>query len=305
MIFADEQRKQLEEKLKKYHIPCRPTGARELGEGSYSVVIELKLDGDPSVRLAGKVFKIHGSAEDKLTKEIDIMVQLKHCNVVAYKGVYFQPDASLPVLVMERLMTSLHSYLLDPVNSTLQMKRKAFILLDTASGLEYLHSRTPAIIHRDLTAKNVLLDSQLRAKIADFGNSRIMELHSVSNPRSMTTESGTPNYMPPEATGEIVTYGPSLDVFSFGHLSLFTIIQSPVQPLLPHNYTDSNGELRARSEVERRGEFMEKANNVLLEGHPLLKLIKECLSNKPTYRPSAAELVTRLYAVKATTKSEC
>ena len=303
LIFADEQRKELEEKLKKYIIKCRPTGIK-LGEGSYSVVIELKLDGDSSVLLAGKVFKTRSFGvkyKDKLTKEIDIMVQLTHCNIVASKGVYFQPDATLPVLVMERLMTSLHSYLLDPVNSNLPVERKISILLDTASGLKYLHSHTPAIIHRDLTAKNVLLDSQLRAKIADFGNSRIMELHYDSSSESMTNVPGTLNYMPPEAAGMSVVYGPSLDVFSFGHLSLFTVIQSGVQPLLPHTYTDSNGELRARSEVERRREFMERANELLLEGHPLLDLIKQCLRNKPTRRPSVAELVTRLYAVKTTT----
>ena len=296
LIFAGKERKRWEEKLKKYNIPCRPTGV-ELGEGSFSVVIELKLDGHPSVRLAGKVFKIHGSAEDKLTKEIDVMVQLKHPNIVAYKGVYFQPDVTLPVLVMERLMTSLHTYLLHRVKSNLQLKRKIFILLDTARGLEYLHSLTPAIIHRHLTAKNVLLDSQLRAKIADFGNSRIMELHSGSSP--MTNVPGTLSYMPPEAVGMSVKYGPNLDLFSFGHLSLFTVIQSPVQPLLPYTYTDSNGGLRTRSEVERRREFLERANELLLEGHPLLELIKQCLSNKPTHRPSAAELVARLHAVKS------
>ena len=270
-----------------------------LGEGSYSVVIELKLDGDPSVRLAGKVFKIHGSAEDKLTKEIDVMVQLKHPNIVAYKGVYFQPDVTLPVLVMERLMTSLHTYLLHRVKSNLQLKRKIFILLDTARGLEYLHSLTPAIIHRHLTAKNVLLDSQLRAKIADFGNSRIMELHSGSTPESITKMPGTQDYMPPEAVGMSVKYGPNLDVFSFGHLSLFTIIQSRVQPLLPHNYTDPNDVIIARSEVERREKFMERANELLLEGHPLLELITQCLSNQSARRPSAAELVARLHAVKS------
>ena len=252
------------------------------------------------MRLAGKVFKTRKSGlryENKLTKEIDVMVQLNHPNIVAYKGVYFQPDATLPVLVMQRLMTSLHSYLLDPVNTNLPVERKISILLDTARGLEYLHSRTPAIIHRDLTAKNVLLDSQLTAKIADFGNSRIMELHYDSSPESMTNVPGTLNYMPPEAVGMSVKYGPRLDVFSFGHLSLFTLIQSRVQPLLPHNYTDSNGELRARSEVERRREFVETANQLLLESHPLLELIKQCLSNQPAHRPSAVELVSRLHAV--------
>ena len=277
-----------------------------LGEGAYSKVIELELERDPSVTLAGKGFKTsHFSGKinyhDKLKKEVDIMVQLKHPNIVVYKGVYFQPDAILPLLLMERMMTSLHAYLLKSGNSGLPVKRKVSFLLDTASGLEYLHSHTPAIIHRDLTAKNVLLDSQLRAKIADFGNSRIMELHSSSDSGlgSMTTVPGTLPYMPPEAIGGGVQYDSSLDVFSFGHLSLFTVIQSQVHPLLPPNHTDSvTSELKARSEVERREEFIRKAKQMLSEDHSLLDLITQCLSNLPTHRPSASQLVTRLQEMK-------
>ena len=300
-ICADSSRKQLQKKAEKYRLPCRSTDV-VLGKGAYSTVIELKLESNPSVLLAGKVYTVSYSGKtldyhDKLIKEIDIMVQLKHLNIVTYRGMYFQHDTMLPMLVMERMMTSLHEYLLKSGNSGLPVKRKLSFLLDTASGLEYLHSRTPAIIHRDLTAKNVLLDSQLRAKIADFGNSRIMELHSSSDSGlgSMTTVPGTLPYMPPEAMGGGVHYGPSLDVFSFGHLSLFTVIQSPVHPLLPPNHTDFvTSELKARSEVERREEFIRKAKELLSEDHSLLDLITQCLSNLPTDRPSAPELVTRL-----------
>ena len=277
-----------------------------LGEGAYSRVIELQLKDNPSVTLAGKVLKtfsfLWGKVDDrdKLIKEVDIMVQLKNPNIVAYKGVWFQPDTSLPVLVMERMMTSLHAYLLKSGNLGLPLKRKVSFLLDTASGLEYLHSRTPAIIHRDLTAKNVLLDSQLRAKIADFGNSRIMELHSPSDHETMTNEPGTLAYMPPEAMGGSTHYDSSLDVFSFGHLSLFTVIQSPVHPLLPSIHTDPTGILHARSEVERREKFIRKAKELLSEDRSLLDLITQCLSNLPICRPSAAELVTRLQEMKTT-----
>ena len=293
----------MEKELEKHCLMCRQ--GNKLGEGAYSVVLELKLENDPSVILAGKVFKTSSSSgkatnyHDKLTKEIDIMMKLEHNNIVAYKGVCFQADASLPVLVMERMMTSLHAYLMRPDNSGLPVKRKVSFLLDTASGLEYLHSHTPAIIHRDLTAKNVLLDSQLRAKIADFGNSRIMELHSNKSPGSMTTVPGTLEYMPPEAFGEHVKYNPRLDVFSFGHLSLFTVVQSPVCPLLgPSYHDDSTEKPQVRLEVERRKKFMRQAEELLPKGHILLDLVKLCLKNLPTDRPSATELVAQLKKIK-------
>ena len=274
-----------------------------LGKGAFSKVVELK-ERDGTV-LAGKIFKVNKEVTqtlvDQLINEIEIMFKLQHPNIVACKGVCFQGDVSLPLLVMERMMSSLHDYLLESDNSGLAVKRKVSFLLDTASGLEYLHSHTPAIIHRDLTAKNVLLDSQLRAKIADFGNSRIMELQSDSGFGSMTNEPGTLAYMPPEASGEHPHYDSSLDVFSFGHLSLFTVIQSPFHSLLPPNHTDPTGTLHARSEVERRMEFMRKAKELLSEDHSLLDLITLCLNNLPTHRPSAFKLVIRLQEMKKTT----
>ena len=52
---------------------------------------------------------------------------------------------------------------------------KKSILLDVSNGLLYLQTQTPAILHRDINADNVLLTSSLQAKIADFGVSRIFE----------------------------------------------------------------------------------------------------------------------------------
>ena len=201
----------------------------------------------------------------------------------------------MPVLLMERLMSSLHAYLLDPIRSNLALDRKVSILHDVASGLVYLHSRIPVIIiHRDLTAKNVLLDSALRAKIADFGNARIMDLDPEATPETFTALPGTREYMPPEAEDGSTKYDPSLDVFSFGHLSLFTIIQSPVHRLRPSTYTDDEGLLHARSEVKRREQYLDKAEQLLGEEHSLVVLVKQCLHNYPARRPQTAELVTRL-----------
>ena len=280
-------------------IECRPTGVK-LGKGAYSTVIELEKEGDKTIHLAGKVFKAPEPKkydEDKIMKELCIMVGLNHSHIVACKGVCFLPTTMLPVLVMEQLRTNLHDHLLDPDNSNLPVERKVSFLLDTARGLDYLHSHTPAIIHRDLTAKNVLLDSQLqRAKIADFGNSRIMEFDSGFS-ASLTTVPGTFYYMPPEAQGDSSTYNTSLDVFSFGHLSLFTITQTPIQPLPPPIYVDSTGENCLCSEVERREIFFRKAEKLLSKSHPLLDIIKQCLDNKPLQRPPTLKVVTTLHEI--------
>ena len=295
---ADLQRT-LEDRLKPYIKNATPTGV-VLGSGTYGSVIELKSGREV---VAGKIFKVPASLQQAMaSKTYDVfisMLQLSYPNIIQCEGVALLPDQSpLPVLLMERLMTSLHDYLLDPVNSNLPVERKVSFLLDTARGLDYLHSHTPTIIHRDLTAKNVLLDSQLKAKITDFGNSQIMDLDPNAAPGTMTSLPGTLDYMPPEAMGGGVAYDPSLDVFSLGHLALFTIIQTHVQPLLPPVYTDSTGKLITRSEVKRRGQFIEKAEQLLSKSHPLLNLIKQCLHNDPAVRPQARELCSMITGIE-------
>ena len=289
---ADDKHKYLFTQLKPYARKAKPTGI-VLGSGTYGSVIELVSAGET---LAGKTFRMLSTVRseaiaNKVCGEVIMMLQLDHPNIVKCKGVSLLEGQPLPVLLMECLMNSLHAYILHVDNHNLPVNIKVSILLDTASGLDYLHSRTPAIIHRDLTAHNVLLDSELRAKIADFGNSRIMDLDPDCSPETLTGLPGTPEYMPPEALG---TYDPSLDVFSFGHLSLFTIIQTPIRPLLPANYNDSIGKLHARSEVKRREKCVTMAEQLLSKNHSLVLMIKQCLHNIPAQRPRTGDLVTRL-----------
>ena len=284
--------------LKPYTRKATPTG-KDLGSGTYGSVIELTSAGET---MAGKIFRMSSTAQqqaiaNKVCREMIMMAELNHPNIVQCKGVCFHVISHLPVLLMERLMSSLHAYLLHPDNFNLPVERKVSILCDTARGLDYLHSQSPAIIHRDLTANNVLLNSELRAKIADFGNSRIMDLDPEATPETLTNLPGTLEYMPPEAQRDSVTYNLSLDVFSFGHLSLFTITQTPVHPLPPTYHDHSTGEVCARSEVKRREQFVEAAKQLLSGNQALVAMIKQCLHNNPAQRPCARKLLTRLTEV--------
>ena len=264
-------------------------------------MIELESAGEV---VAGKVFKIISRSQmqsilDQLYGEIILMMTISHQNIVESRGVCFL-DHPMPVLLMERLMSSLHAYLLDPSHQAMQVTAKVSILCDVASGLSYLHNHKPAIIHRDLTAKNVLLNSNLRAKIGDFGNSRLMDLDPESSPETFTRIPGALEYMPPEACGQHASYDPSLDVFSFGHLVLFTVIQSRVV-LLPPSYSDSKGD-HLRSEVKRRQESINRAEQILEGNHGLVILIKNCLHNYAARRPHAEELVEKLQQMTSMTE---
>ena len=159
----------------------------------------------------------------KYEQECQIMANLRHPNITQFLGICYLPDTRLPLLVMEQLDMSLDD-LLEYV-SNLPLTLKVLFLEDVSRGLDYLHKRDPPIIHRDLTAKNVLLTSSLSAKITDMGNSSIVSMRPGQLARTLSKLPGTLVYMPPEALSDDHRYGPSLDIFSLGHLALYTLTQ--------------------------------------------------------------------------------
>ena len=276
---------------------------KELGFGSYGRVVEIKIAGNPKV-YAGKIFKPSDCIQfhKVLYSEFSILSQLKHPNIVSYYGICELPNEDVPVLLMERLDNNLHDYLCENQNTELSVKLG--ILLDVANGLLYLHYERPVIIHRDLTARNVLLDKYLNGKISDFGNARMMTYGCDMTPESMTSLPGTRDYMPPEAmddidTEEEISYDEKLDIFSFGHLALFCGLQKAIIPLYQTYYNASN-ELCSRSELERRHRYMKELKNKLGDSHPLIGLITQCLDDEPEKRPSTKTLRAQMQCLAPT-----
>ena len=161
---------------------------RKLGHGSYATVLELEYMG---LKCAGK--KIHelllrqGDASytvRRFEEECRLLSQIHHPNIVQFLGVYFQQGVRAPILVMEFLPTNLCSsieqYGIFPKEISYS------ILHDVALGLCYLHSQTPAIIHRDLSSNNVLLTPNMTAKISDLGVGKILNLTPLQDSRCMT-----------------------------------------------------------------------------------------------------------------------
>ena len=275
-----------------------------LGGGSYGVVEELEMRG---LVCAGK--KIHEllidpenqgaqNMVDKYYSECSLLSEIRHPHIVQFLGICFLHDSQLPMLVMERLQISLDELL--ETTPDIPFHTKLSILQDVTRGLVFLHNRSPVVIHRDLTARNVLLNSAMTAKIADLGNSRIVSnLHPGQLAQTMTKGiPGTLAYMPPESSTQ--QYGPALDMFSFGHLSLFTAIQVFPGDLLPPTYTESHRKkVKARTELERRENYIKTLDGQLGKKHRFVILIKECLTYEPEKRPTARQALERLGDVRA------
>ena len=229
----------------------------------------------------------------KLCRELLVLHTINHRNIVRTFGVIFDADHT-PIILMERMKTTLQEYILDKkVAATLSLVCKANFLCDVAKGLYYLHHHTQVIIHRDLTATNVLLDHTLRvAKLSDFGNAELVKL-APSNSTPISSQTGTRPYMPPEVSEGDTGSHSSFDVFSFGHLMLFTI-SGEIPALLGPTFADENGTIQGRSEADRRERHIIKCHQLLNKDHILNHLMKRCLHNTPRKRPSTNDLVTTL-----------
>ena len=279
----------------------RTTG-RVLGEGSYGSVEEAEIPGATCVvkklheALLPPPTEAHGA--DRMAAafvaECRLMSTVRHPHIVQFLGVCLLPGSRLPALVMEKLLIDLHDLLENNLGIPLWMKHD--FLVGIAKGLTYLHTRSPAIIHRDLLARNVLLNSAMVAKIADLGNSRIINVR-PSQLMTMTKNPGNMWYMPPEAQGKTTKYNTSIDVFSFGNLTLFTLTQQ-FPDVQAATQTDHNtGRVVGLTEIERRVESFEQVYHELGREHPLARLAEQCLQNLPSRRPPIAEVLERLEAV--------
>ena len=210
-----------------------PVGTKCLSEGSFGTVRECAIDG--TSRCAGKTLRRTkwSSGDERVKLEAKyafmcrLMSRLDHRNVVKFLGVTLLPGDSelLPTILMELMMTDLHRYLEE--TPSIPFLHKLSFLSGIARGIVYLHGQS--IVHGDLTAKNVLLSNDLVPKITDFDTAWILDGHQADHedlPIIPPPERyGTEVYMPPEVnTGHYALDG-SFDMFSFGHLALFVVLQ--------------------------------------------------------------------------------
>ncbi|CAN1124213.1 Chitin elicitor receptor kinase 1, partial [Linum perenne] len=101
-----------------------------------------------------------------------------------------------------------------PGRQPLSWSARLQIALDSARGLEYIHEHTiPVYIHRDIKSANILIDNNLRGKVADFGLAKLAKIEGTLVPSQVLV--GTFGYMPPEYI-RLKAVSPKVDVYAFG-----------------------------------------------------------------------------------------
>ncbi|KAF4318222.1 hypothetical protein BBO99_00000690 [Phytophthora kernoviae] len=243
-----------------------------------------------SRQVAIKKIRLNSDAEasqiEHFIGEITIMATLRHPRIVEFIGVAWDEvvDLSAVTELMEcgDLITVLHHCCEGRYRLTWG-DHKATIALHIAEALVYLHSLSPVVIHRDLKSKNVLLNTEMEAKLSDFGIS--CERRTAEAP--MAAGMGTSFWIAPEVLrGD--DYDEKADMYSFG-----VVLSELDTDDFPYtNTTNQPGGVLQEGEIlqlvangEMRPTFTPECPSSILQ------LAHWCLQWKPENRPSAAEVV--------------
>ena len=282
-----------------------------LGIGSYGKVRRAKCD---HLLCAAKI--IHETLFDPMTtqqmprghehrlpirrfeRECEFLNTIRHPNVIQYLGMCRDPDTGLPVLLMELMDESL-THFLETATTSITHHIQVNICHDIILALAFLHSN--GIIHRDLSSNNVLLISNLRAKVTDFGMAKLDDLNPRMSHLTFTLCPGMDVYMPPEAVQDRPVYTEKIDCFSFGVIVIQVLTRQFPNP----------GDRMQRVEVNHpglpRGTVMvcipevDRRQNHISEIDPnniLLQVALDCLKDGDVERPSAQQLCERVTALK-------
>lgn len=275
---------------------------QQLGKGNFGSVEKCRYD--PLQDNTGEVVAVkklqHSSAEHlrDFEREIEILKSLQHENIVKYKGVCYTAGRKNLRLIMEYLpFGSLREYL--PKNKERFDHKK---LLQYASqickGMEYLGSKR--YVHRDLATRNILVESEARVKIGDFGLTKVLpqdkDYYTVKEPGDSPIF-----WYAPESLMES-KFSVASDVWSFGVVlyELFTYSeknQSPPAVFMEMMGIDKQGQMIVYHLID-----LLKNNHRLPvpEGCPdeVHSLMKECWTAKVSQRPAFRALARTIDSLR-------
>ncbi|MFP4107226.1 MAG: protein kinase domain-containing protein, partial [Phycisphaerae bacterium] len=204
-----------------------------------------------------------------LKREAALSLKLTHPNICRLHG--FQSDGELKFLVMEYIDGRTLEELLDQQDTrTLRLEQLLPIAQQIAEALDYAHSLSPPVLHRDIKPGNIMVTSGGTAKLLDFGIARELKDSMTRVTGQQTT--GTLLYMAPEQfAGKDPT--PASDVYALA-ATLYECLRSR-----PPFHQGAIGHQLLHMEPEPIGSQPEHVNKALLAG----------LAKDPAERPASGK----------------
>ncbi|XP_057502733.1 MDIS1-interacting receptor like kinase 2-like [Actinidia eriantha] len=270
-----------------------------VGEGAYGTVYRASF---PNGQVLA-VKKLHASSDGDMadqkgfTREINTLTKIRHHSIVKLYGFCSHPRHSF--LVYEFMDGGSLGKVLTMGDEAVELDwtKRVNVVKGVANALSYMHhDSSPPIIHRDISSKNILLDSEYTAHISDFGTARFVK----PDTSNWTSFAGTFGYAAPELayTREV---NAKCDVYSFGVLTLELIMGKHSGDLL--SSLSSSSSSSSSTSLAAKGILLK---DVLDQRLPPLrnqdaeqlvvisKLAFACLQSNPLSRPTMQQVATKV-----------
>ncbi|XP_065216058.1 serine/threonine-protein kinase SIK3-like isoform X6 [Planococcus citri] len=181
---------------------------RTIGKGNFAVV-KLAKHVVTNTKVAVKIIdktQLDEETLKKIFREIQIMTQLRHPHIIKLYQV-METDKMIYLVTEYASGGEIFDYLVN--NGPMKEEEACRVFQQIVSAVQYCHSMN--IVHRDLKAENLLLDSNNDIKLADFGFS-----NTFVEGQPLSTWCGSPAYAAPELFEGQEYDGPKADIWSLG-----------------------------------------------------------------------------------------
>nr|XP_023903931.1 G-type lectin S-receptor-like serine/threonine-protein kinase SD1-1 [Quercus suber] len=267
----------------------------KLGEGGFGPVYKGILEDGQEIAIK-RLSMNSGQGLNEFKNEVRLIAKLQHRNLVKLVACCIQGEEKM--LVYEYMPNkSLDSFIFDQTKSKLLDWSMRFnIICGIGRGLQYLHQDSRLrIIHRDLKASNVLLDSEMNPKISDFGAAKTFG--GDQSEGNTNRVFGTYGYMAPEYAfdGQFSTKS---DVFSFGILLLEIISGKKSRGFFHPN--QSHNLIGYAWILWNEGRPLELTDECLRQSSTLSEVLRcihislLCVQQRPEDRPSMSSVIVML-----------
>ncbi|KAF5475986.1 hypothetical protein F2P56_007737 [Juglans regia] len=257
-----------------------------IGTGGYGSVYKAELPSGNVVALK----KLHQrEAENPVfyrsfINEVRVLTDIRHRNIVKLHG--FCVHKGCRFLIYEYMERGSLFWVLRNVDEAMELdwSKRVNIIKGTAHALSYMHHECiPAIVHRDISSNNILLNSEFRGFISDFGTAKLLDPDSSNQ----TLVAGTYGYIAPEfAYTMIVTE--KCDVYSFGVVVLEVLMgRHPGELLSPLSSSSSSSSFQNMMLNEILDRRLPPPNRLIGQDILLIATIAfACLHTQPKSRPT-------------------